>query len=221
MRSVRDIYRDYKIMPSLAEHQFRVAGVACAIMEAFDAAGNAASFHKDEVVSACLLHDMGNILKFDLPSLPEFLAPEGLAYWEAVKTEFAMKYGSDEHAATLAIAGEIGVSPRTMAYIDAVGFPNAEKTTQGASLEEKLCCYADQRVTPYGVTSIEGRFKEAARRYAGRSHRINDAGYAERQLAALMEMERQIFLRAAVAPDAITDAACEKYFPSLERFTLV
>jgi 5'-deoxynucleotidase YfbR-like HD superfamily hydrolase len=218
VKVARDIYRDYKIMPALAAHQFRVAGVACAIMEAFGVAATATPFYKDEVIAACLLHDMGNILKFDLASLPEFLEPEGLAYWEGVKAEFAAKYGSDEHAATLAIAKEIGVSARTWEYIDAVGFPKATEVAQDNSLEKKICCYADQRVTPYGVVSLAERFEEASRRYAGRAHRITDAGYAARQVSALGEMERQIFLRAAVAPDAITETVCEKYFPMLENF---
>jgi hypothetical protein len=37
VKGARDIYRDYKIMPALAEHQFRVAGVAWAIIEVLDA----------------------------------------------------------------------------------------------------------------------------------------------------------------------------------------
>jgi hypothetical protein len=221
MRSVRDIYRDYKIMPSLAAHQFRVAGVACKIIEEFGAVDAATPFYKNEVVSACLLHDMGNILKFDLARFPEFLGSEGLAYWEGVKEEFAAKYGSNEHAATLTIAKEIGVSARTWKYIDAVGFSNAATVARSGSLEKMICCYADQRVSPRGVVSLDERFEDGARRYAGRVHRITNVEYASVQIAALAEMEKQIFARTTIAPDAITEAVCEKYFSMFENFAIL
>jgi hypothetical protein len=218
---VRDIYRDYKIMPALAEHQFRVAGVACAIMEVLDTDVMAAPFYKNEVISACLFHDMGNILKFDLARFPEFLGSEGLAYWEGIKKDFITKYGSDEHAATRSIAEEIGISARTREYIDAVGFSNAEATAQSGSLEEMICCYADQRVAPYAVVSLAERFEDGARRYAGRAHRIADAAYAVVQVGALTKMEKHIFAHATIVPEAITEAVSEKYFPMLEHFVIV
>ena len=218
-RSVRDIYRDYEIMPALAEHQFRVAGVACAIMEALDAAAVTMSFYKEEVIAACLLHDMGNILKFNLASLPEFLEPKGLTYWEGIKANYAAKYGPDEHGATLAIAEELGVSARIKEYIEAVGFSNAVKAAQSGSLEKMICCYADQRVAPHGVVSLTGRMEEARIRYAGRAHRITDPEFAARQFAALMKTEKQIFAHTSVTPDAITETSAEKYFSALENFT--
>ncbi len=221
MRPVRDLYRDYKIMPSLAAHQFRAAGVAWAIMDAIDERALPSLPHRSEVISACLLHDMGNILKFDLSYFPEFLVPEGSAYWEGVKADFGAKYGVDEHAATLQIAREIGVSALTREYIDAVGFPKAVEATEGDSMEKKICCYADQRVAPRGVVSLGERWKEGSGRYAGRSRRAADEGYAARQTAALAELETQIFEHAAIAPDAITEFLCEKYFPALERFELI
>ncbi len=63
--------------------------------------------------------------------------------------------------------------------------------------------------------------KRGSRRYARRSRRAADEEYAGRQMAALADLETQIFARAAIAPDAITEFLCEKYFPVLERFGLV
>lgn len=221
MKPIGDIYRDYKIMPQLATHQMRVAGMACAIIDALEGSAFLPPVHRDETVSACLLHDMGNILKFDLTALPEFLEPEGLAYWEGVKAEYAAKYGSDEHAATSAIAGEVGVSALTREYIEAFGFSKAEAAARDGSIEKKICCYADQRVAPYGVVSLSGRMEEARVRYAGRSFRESDPAFAARQFAALGEIERQIFAHAAIMPDAVTDDMCKKYFQALEHFALV
>ena len=48
-------------MPNLAMHQLRVAGVAMQICESLDT-----NIDTNSVVKACLLHDMGNIIKFNL-----------------------------------------------------------------------------------------------------------------------------------------------------------
>ncbi len=54
--SIGTIYKKYKIMPQLQEHMFRVAAVALLICENFED-----SLPKEDIVTACLLHDMGKI----------------------------------------------------------------------------------------------------------------------------------------------------------------
>ena len=46
-----------------------------------------------------LLHDLGNIVKFDLEKYPDFLGKEKprLEYWKKVQKEVREKYGSDDH----------------------------------------------------------------------------------------------------------------------------
>ncbi len=61
MRKISEIYEEYKIMPNLREHQLRVAAVAAQICDNFNKPLN-----KKEIITACLLHDMGNIIKFKL-----------------------------------------------------------------------------------------------------------------------------------------------------------
>lgn len=215
-KTILEIYDEYGIMPQLVEHQLRVAAVARAIVDVFPG-----PLHVDELISACLLHDMGNILKFDLAYFPEFLQPQGLAYWEGVKERWRSKYGSDEHAATLAIAREIGVSDLTLDYIDAVGFSNAVANEKSNVFEKKIAPYADMRVAPYGITTLAERMEDANRRYAAH---FNDAGSESKIVMsreALRQMERQIFTRVNLAPEDITAASCEKYIPALKRYQVV
>src|SRR3989344_7719535 len=100
------------IMPSLQLHMFRVTSVAqiiceslgenvILVSEAHPESGSWTSQDdaKNNILSACLLHDMGNILKFNLDLFPEFLQPEGKEYWQKVKDSFEKKYGKDEHEA--------------------------------------------------------------------------------------------------------------------------
>ena len=85
-RTLNDIYKEYKIMPSLAMHQMRVAAVAKfisnSLLKPFDA---------NNVIEAALFHDMGNVIKADLSLFPEFLEPKGYEYWKNVKREFIEK----------------------------------------------------------------------------------------------------------------------------------
>ncbi len=221
MRTADEWYGEFRIMPSLAAHQRRVAAVACSIIDAAERGtpvGDDLHRNRREIVSACLLHDMGNILKFDLSYFPDFLEPEGMAYWESVQAEFADRYGTDEHEATLAIAREIGVSDRTFGYINAVGFRMATGTLAGRDPGKMLCCYADMRVAPFGIVTLDERFDEGTKRYAERSRRVADPEYAMRQVAAIREMESFIFADTSISPDGITDASCKKYFFSLGSF---
>ena len=83
-------------MPNLQEHMLRVAAVASLVCDNFNE-----PLPKDDIITACLLHDMGNIIKSDLQYFPEFIKPEGLDYWQKVKDEYIEKYSRDEHKATI------------------------------------------------------------------------------------------------------------------------
>ena len=215
-KTISEIYKDYNLMPQLVAHQLRVTAVASAIIESFSE-----PLHVPELISACLLHDMGNILKFDLPGFPQFLDSNGLAYWEGVQEEWRVKYGSDEHAATLEIAREIGVSDLTLSYIDAVGFSGAVENEKSDIFEKKIAPYADMRVAPYGITTLTERMEDAHRRYANRLDQMGHESKIAISNAALYSMEKQIFAHASIAPSDITAESCEKYISGLEKYHVV
>ncbi|USN54769.1 MAG: HD domain-containing protein [Candidatus Peribacteria bacterium] len=64
--SIQDIYTQYQIPPSLQEHMLRVAAVAEQIC-----LHSSQEIDHATIVTAALLHDMGNIIKFNLDKLPE------------------------------------------------------------------------------------------------------------------------------------------------------
>ena len=59
------IYEKYKIIPFLVMHQLRVAAVAEMICDSLSM-----SIDKDNIVRACTLHDMFNIVKFKFYHFP-------------------------------------------------------------------------------------------------------------------------------------------------------
>ncbi len=241
MKTITEVYDDYLIVINLQEHQRRVAAVAKLIAENFSG-----ELDRNGVIEAALLHDMGNIIKFNQDHFREgkdlddetFLANmknywlttfgpnedsaeifvnslrrHGRDYWIRVKADFKAKYGSDEHAATLAIARELGRSPAIISYLQNVGFDKLDMTVASKSFEQKICAYADMRVAINGVTTIAERLNDARRRYQGSAHSIVSEKY-ERLEKALYDIEEQIQARTNIALSSISD---ETVIPQMEK----
>ncbi len=212
MKTISQIYAEYKIMPNLAEHMLRVASVASLICDNF-----VLSTKKDEIISACLLHDMGNIIKFDLDKFPEFLQPEGLDYWKKVQQEYFEKYGEDEHEATLKIADEIGVSRLTLDLIGAIGFFNAHNTAESDDYNKKITAYCDDRVSPFGIVSLEERLQDLRERYA---HKGGDTKERRAFEAGLRKIEPQVFEKCRIRPEEINDNTVKPIISMLRDFVV-
>jgi 5'-deoxynucleotidase YfbR-like HD superfamily hydrolase len=164
-----------------------------------------------DVVLACLFHDMGNILKFDLPVFPEFTKPEGVQYWEGVKADFTKKYGPEQHAATAAIAKEISLSEPVTRYIRSIDFSKLDETLKEGTLEVKICEYADMRVGPHGLLSMEERLAEGRKRYLAHGTAKHWMAESSDRFNSLLEaargIERDVFENATVVPGDISDVS--------------
>lgn len=210
--TAQEAYDAYTIMPNLQLHQLRVAAVASIIVDTFEK-----PLDRNEIITACLLHDMGNIIKFDLQRFPQFLEPEGFEHWNQIRESFLSKYGTDEHQATYKIATEIGVSSRSAELLSAIGFTKAHINSQHNDFGKKICCYADQRVTPHGISTLQERLDEGLKRYKGKFA----SEETTRGRESLVLMEKQIFTRCDVSPDEITEKHVEPLFKELRTFELV
>lgn len=202
-------------MPTLQLHQLRVAAVGQILCDSIPD-------FKDtkEVVTTCLLHDMGNIIKFDLNYFPEFLKPEGLEYWQKVKDEYIQKYGNDEHHATQDIIAELVGSGKIREYADQVGFSKLQETKDETSLAKKICAYSDMRVGPHGVILIEERVTDGRKRYEGRKDKTVGSDKYEVLVNALKEVEKQIFGTVTIKPEDITDELVNEKIAELRSFVI-
>ena len=214
---IGEIYRKYKIMPSLQEHMLRVAAVASLICDNFTE-----PLLKEEIITACLLHDMGNIIKFKLDAFPEFLEPEGLDYWQKVKNEYIKKYGENEHKATTMILKELGVSERVIFIVDQINFVLYCRLCDSPDLSSKIVVYADGRVDPHGVVSFEERMNEGKNRYKNHKSTFGAVTEKERQrlVAYGLEIEKQVFAKCKIKPEDINDTAIAPIILSLKNFVI-
>jgi len=192
----------------------RVAGVASLICDNYYL-----SLNKDAIITACLLHDMGNILKFNFDVFPEeFYGTQGREYWEKVKQGFKEKYGEDEHKAAYAIAEELTVSATVMNLLKSIGFRDAQATFESDDYGLKVTCYSDHRVSPFGITSMHERFEEGRERnMKNRPGKFTKSGFDE--LAGYWyKVEKQIFAHCKIKPEDITDENVNPLVDGLRSF---
>ncbi len=212
MRTPQEIYTAYRIMPSLQLHMLRVAAVGKLVSESLSI-----PVDTSEVVRTCLFHDMGNLIKSNLSVFPEFSQPEGIPYWEGVKKEFIERYGGDSHTANVAIAREIGLPGSVTGRIDALSFSNMAEIESGDSWELKIAQYADLRVGPRGVLTLDERLADGRARYlaAGKTRGLaaDEKTYAS-LLSAVKKLEQDIFEYSSIAPSDVND---EMVLPLIEE----
>lgn len=212
--TISEIYAKYRIMPGLQIHQWRVAAVAKKLADA-----RPEKMDRNSIILAALFHDMGNIIKSDLSLFPEFREPEGLPYWEGVKSEFIAKYGIDEHQATIQIARELNLSDEVVSIIRGIGFQSLENIRDSDSWEMKIVEYADLRVAPHGVASLGDRIAEARVRYAGKHDHIPESEHRFEQLkGAAFDIERELFAGIDLRPEYITDESVAPAIEELKHF---
>ena len=214
MKKITEIYKEYKIMPNLQMHQYRVAAVAMQICESLDI-----DINKENIITACLLHDMGNIIKFNLNHFPEFNQPEGLEYWQKVKDDYILKYGKNEHEASMKIARELNVNSDILYLIESVDSSFVEILANSNDLERKICMYSDGRVTPHGIVSIKERSEEAKERYKNHEYIFNEENvlFFNKNLTL---MEEKIFSHSKIKKEDINDESVIPYLEKLKNFSI-
>ncbi len=210
IKTINDIYRRFKVPRNLQEHMRRTAAVGDLICDKWKGPG----LHNDDIIATLLLHDLGNIIKMDLESEKglRLLGADRRRTQEIkeIQDQMIEKYGKDDHAATYAIAKEIGASEHVLELLDSKVFTKIDQIVTGKDIELKICAYADLRVGPLGILMLKERFGELR-------HRVSNETLAERypnfeELAvAAQQIEAQIFEHLQIAPEEINDFTIELY----------
>lgn len=192
----------------------RVAAVAAQICDSL-----AVPVKKDTIIGACLLHDMGNILKFkfDFVDFPQefYGGPEGVVYWQSVQNEYIQKYGTHEDEITLKIVKELRVFGEVEDLLGKILSPAIKDPLTDFVLEPYICKYADTRVGPHGVLPLKSRLiDEWKKRDPVR------AANADILYKIFSGVEKQIFSQTKIVPESITDASITSYIEKLKNFNL-
>ncbi len=204
-----EIYEKLNIMPSIREHQKTVAAISLKICDSLSKKVNS-----DLIVTTCLLHDLGNILKGT-----KNFAPKGEEeYWEKVKEETKVKYGESTDEATVNMIKSLKLSNEDLIleHLSWIGGRNlSNKTNEDLkNLEFVIAPYADSRVSPEGVVSIEERIKEAMSRH----NFINDK--SEEIMQTLKRTEITVFQYSWMTPSEINNKTINPYLRRIEDFKI-
>ena len=209
---IRDLYENYHIMPQLETHMLRVAGVGKIVAENWRHGCNTKL-----ATDLCLVHDMGNIVKFNLQDdvdRQKFGEIENLPYWQMIQQKYWDKYGHDAHDATIGILRDAGF-PQFESYIDeeeSLYFAEAREEKLGqARAEAIILMYSDCRVTPGGVVSYRERVNDLKDRYGTRSETWYDWTFWFDEW-----MQNQV----TIDLQSITDSTVEPLFDELLTYTI-
>ena len=172
------------------------------------------------IVLTCLLHDMGNILKFNMDLFPESFEPEGRDYWAKIQQQYKTRYGSDENLATHAIARELKQSDVIIKLLKKMSFSESEQLYLEKDYDSKICAYADNRVGPFGVISLIDRLRDGQKRYEANHRTKSDHEFFEKMLGFAIKTETQIISKCKIKPEEITDQTAAPIISELQDFSI-
>jgi len=205
--TIEAAYDSLRLPRNLRRHMYRVAAVGEYLAEQ---ANSFLSSHPAkmkvsvaDIRMTLLCHDLGNLLKFDLSRGVDLFDVDerDVIYWKSEQLRQAEKYGAEVHAATLAMAEEIGISERVRELLKGMGSSQLLQTVQSADWELKICVYSDFRVRPDGFVSVTERFDDIAKRYAGRAHYLAERESTLMKRDLCLELESQLQSQFEYAPE--------------------
>jgi phosphohistidine swiveling domain-containing protein len=217
-RDISSIYQAYRIPPNLRLHLLRVAAFGSTICNNW----SGDPLDHQTLVTALLLHDIGNIVKADYDRFPGLFPEEmkNINFWKEVQRWVRQKYGDNDINASLAMAKEIGVNCSVLDLMARKLFRRNAETVVSDSWELKIAAYADQRVGPHGLLRLEERLEEAKRRYKGVKYAsINHPEY-EQLVGHAFEIEKQICSMTQIGLEEARDDIYSSAIEQLRSFEL-
>lgn len=203
--TIKDLYLQYHIMPQLQTHMLRVAGVGKIILS-----GWKENIGTDLVMKSLLLHDMGNIVKFDLEN--PLMEMTDLDHWKQVQQDFFEKYGRETHKVTTQIISEIGENEvNKVMEEEHAGYVAGDTMKIGnASWPAKILAYCDVRVDPWGVVPMSKRIEDLHKRYG------QDLSWYD----FLYTLEEEIKIMTRIDLNSINEESVQPLFDELLTYTI-
>ena len=210
---IKQIYKKYSVPPNLQKHMIRVAKVAQFICDHW----KGEVLDKNKLIKTALLHDLGNIVKFNMDKYPEFLGSEksNIEYWIEKQKEIIEKYGSDDHEVTQKMLVELGFGNESIEVVSSRSFANSIEALNSDNWYIKILLYSDLRVLPWGIGTLQERFDDIK----DRMPQYNKRDDLEDLFDAVRKIEKQIQGNVEAQLDEITDENLSKdsdYYLNIE-----
>jgi hypothetical protein len=157
---VQIIYSTYQIPQNLQEHMLRVAALAQFITDNWT--GN--TIDKEDIVIACLFHDIAKPMTFDIAKQEQFGASlQDIQKLTALQNKLKM-YAENEHDVTIKIVTEIGCSSKTIQLINNLEWNYLPRLLAENDIESLIPIYSDMRIGPKGILPLSERIADLKKR---------------------------------------------------------
>ncbi len=215
--TISEIYARYPVTPNLARHMLRVGAVTRLILDHW----TGPQLKGETMMRIALLHDTGNILKFDFEGHPHLLEEEqaNLEHWKDLQAKWASRFASEDEM-TYAIAAECGLGEDGIAMMKNLGYGLMDRIAAEPRFERKIVKYADMRAAPFGILPLKDRLEEGHRRYAKHPTVTIDHSKTEILETAAFDVERQIMAHCTLTPGDITEEAVAPVMEALRSYQL-
>jgi len=204
IKNIDNIYAKYPVPKNLQEHMKRASHCAEIVCNNWI---SEIKINKEDIIASLLLHDLGNIVKFDMDSELglKIMGEESkrIDYWKQKKQETIDKYGDDDHVVSKKMCEELNVNKRITELIEKHVFNNNENTLKENDFDVKIAAYSDQRIGPFNIMSLDDRFKELKERYAKRDSKNVNNPKVDLFIDCAFKIEKQIFANVKIKPEEI------------------
>ena len=210
IKQIQSIYERYTIPTNVRRHMFSVAGVAKQICE-----NCTEKIDSTDLIATCLIHDLGNIIKMNLTSedkikLLDKEDVQKLDYFKKKQEEFWKKYGKDDNIANELIAKELGVNDEVIYLLENKAIEHKPIDFWKDDLPLLILAYADCRVSPHGVVSMQERIDEYAHR--NEFHKDKEKMDKSKEFEEFSKlMESELFKKMKIKPEEINEESIKKY----------
>lgn len=209
--TIQQFYTDHHIPTHLQRHMLRVTALG-----QFIARNWRDPVNEHDVVKTLLLHDTGNLLKFELEKGVEVF-DEGereLEHWLAVKAEMQRRYDPPTvEGAIIGMAKEAGATERQLFLLTHMTITKLEQAGVVTDPEQAICTYCDYRVAPWGYVTLQERIDDLRARYQHREEKWADAARIAEKTQLSQELEaaiqREVGVNLQQLPEEALDEAAE------------
>jgi hypothetical protein len=184
--TTKDVYALLRTPKNLQQHMLTVSGLIYEIREHWIGS----DINWNDLIIAGLLHDLGNVIKFDLDKFPALLGDElpRIEHWRDEQKRLIEKYGGDDHVATGKMLDELGIKPEIKVTIQAKSFGNIRSTAALKNWLPKILQYCDLRASPDRIMTLDERVGDIKERYDKYASRPDFPG----MISAAKSIEKEI-----------------------------
>ena len=208
--NIESIYDKYSIPLNVQRHMFEVAAVAEIICD-----NCKEKINKEDIVASCLIHDLGNLIKvkFDEGSinLLDVADRKKIDFFKKQRAKMQEKYGENAENANSLIAEELGANKKVIELVSHKAIHIENEKFASNDLDGIIVAYADMRVSPHGIVTMQERMDEYYKRYKVSEDKKQEEH--SKQFAPLIkQLEKDLFKKLKIKPEDITNSSTKKYF---------